>query len=182
MKPNTTDQWEIWMRAANRGDTLAYRHLLQAITPPLRQIVRARGATLGREGCEDVLQDVLLAIHAKRQTWREDQPLRPWLYAIARHKVVDAFRARGRRVELSVDDFSDTLAAPADADPMQGSDMDKVLGELDPRSAEIVRALGIHGESTAETAQRLQMSEGAVRVALHRALKTIATLRQRMIE
>lgn len=170
------------MRAANRGDTVAYRHLLQAITPPLRKVVRGRGATLGREGCEDVLQDVLLAIHAKRHTWREDQPLRPWLYAIARHKVVDAFRARGRQIDLSIDEFSDSLPAPSDADPLQGRDMDKVLGELDPRSADIVRAFGVHGESTAETAQRLEMSEVAVRVALHRALKTIVSLRKRMIE
>jgi DNA-directed RNA polymerase specialized sigma24 family protein len=83
------------MRAANRGDATAYRRLLQAVTPVLRGVVRARGAALGPEGCEDVVQEVLLAIHLKRQTWREDAPLRPWLYAIARHKVVDAFRAAG---------------------------------------------------------------------------------------
>jgi RNA polymerase sigma-70 factor (ECF subfamily) len=45
-----------------------------------------------------------------------------------------------------------------------------------------VRAFGLKGETTAETAARLDMSEGAVRVALHRALKTIARLRERMIE
>jgi RNA polymerase sigma factor (sigma-70 family) len=170
------------MRAANRGDTVAYHRLLKAITPVLRKVVRARGAALGREGCEDVLQDVLLAIHRKRHTWLEDAPLRPWLYAIARHKVVDAFRARGARVDVSIDDFAEGLAADASPDPTEGSDMEKVLSKLEPRAAEIVRAFGIHGETAAETAARLEMSEGAVRVALHRALKTIARLRERMIE
>ncbi|MCC5955047.1 MAG: sigma-70 family RNA polymerase sigma factor [Natronohydrobacter sp.] len=170
------------MRAANRGDTMAYHRLLMAITPVLRKVVRARGAALGPEGCEDVLQDVLLAIHSKRHTWHEDAPLRPWLYAIARHKVVDAFRARGRRVEVSIDDFAEGLAAAAGSDPAEGRDMEKVLSKLEPRAAEIVRAFGLNGETTAETAARLDMSEGAVRVALHRALKSIARLRERMIE
>lgn len=170
------------MRAANRGDSRAYRVLLQEITPVLRTVVRARGAGLGPEGCEDVVQDVLLAVHTKRNTWHEDAPLRPWLYTIARHKVVDAFRARGRRIEVSLDDFAEGLAATDGPDPMQGRDMDKVLGALEPRAAEIVRAFGLLGETTAQTALRLEMSEGAVRVALHRALKTIAQLRDRMIE
>lgn len=170
------------MRAANRGDTVSYHRLLTAITPVLRKVVRARGAALGPEGCEDVLQDVLLAIHSKRHTWREDAPLRPWLYAIARHKVVDAFRARGRHVEASIDDFAEGLVAADGPDPTEGRDMEKVLGKLEPRAAEIVRAFGLKGETTAETAARLDMSEGAVRVALHRALKTIVRLRERMIE
>lgn len=176
------DALEDLMRAANRGDSAAYHRLLKSITPVLRNVVRARGAALGREGCEDVLQDVLLAIHSKRHTWREDVPLRPWLYAVARHKVIDAFRMRGKHVELSIDEFAEGIPAAEGPDPTDGRDMDKVLGQLDPRAAEIVRAFGLSGETTAETAARLDMSEGAVRVALHRALKSIARLRERMIE
>lgn len=176
------DVLEDLMRAANRGDAVAYRRFFVAITPLLRKVVQARGAALGREGCEDVVQDVLLAIHSKRHTWAEDQPLRPWLYAIARHKVVDAFRARGKHVALSVEDFAEGLVADMGPDPTEGRDMDKVLGQLAPREADIVRAFGLRGETTAEMAARLDMSEGAVRVALHRALKSIARLRERMIE
>lgn len=170
------------MRAANCGNSAAYVQLLREISPVLRGVVRTRGAALGREACEDVLQDVLLAIHLKRQTWREDFPLRPWLYAIARHKVVDAFRARGQRVDLSIDDFIEILPATDGPDPMVQRDMDKVLSKLDPRAADIVRGFGLHGESTAETAARLQMTEGAVRVSLHRALKAIVKIRERLIE
>ncbi len=178
----TKDPWEDLMRAAIRGDTVAYRQLLQAISPVLRRVVQARGGGLGPDACEDVLQDVLLAIHTKRHTWVETAPLRPWLYAIARHKVVDAFRARGRRVEVAIEDFADALAAPQGPDPLDGRDMDKLLGALEPRAAEIVRGFGLRGETTAETAARLGMTEGAVRVALHRALRTLAQLRERMIE
>ena len=170
------------MRAANRGDGVAYRRLLQAVTPVLRGVVRARGGALGPEGCEDVVQEVLLAIHLKRQSWREDAPLRPWLYAIARHKTADAFRARGHRIDLPIDDFGDALPATEAADPTLAGDIERLLGRLEPRAADIVRGFGLRGETVADTAARLQMSEGAVRVALHRALKALSRLRERMME
>ena len=174
--------WEQLMRAANRGDQRAYARLLTEIAPVVRGIVRARGGALGAESGEDIVQDVMLAIHLKRQTWREDAPLRPWLYAVTRHKVIDAFRARGKRIELPVEDFAEVLPAPAAPDPFEAQDMERVIGQLDPRAARIVRAIGIDGDSAAETGARLGMTEGAVRVALHRALKSVARLRERMIE
>ncbi len=170
------------MRAANRGDAKAYARLLRAITPVVRGIVRARGGALGAESCEDVVQEVLLTVHLKRQSWREESPLRPWLYAVTRHKVIDAFRARGQRIDLPVEDFAEILPAPAGADPFEARDMARVIDRLEPRAAQIVRAIGIEGESAAEAGARLGMSEGAVRVALHRALRTLSRLRERMIE
>lgn len=179
---NREQSWESLMRAANRGDQRAYASLLGAIAPVVRGIVRARGAALGFEQCEDIVQDVLLTIHLKRQTWREDQPLRPWLYAVTRHKVIDAFRARGNRVDLPVEDFAEVLPAPTADDPLEARDMERVIGQLDPRAAAIVGAIGIDGDSVAQTGDRLGMTEGAVRVALHRAFKRLAQLRERMIE
>ena len=176
------ESWENLMRAANGGNAAAYHRLLHEITPVLRGVVRARAGGLDPAACEDILQEVLLAIHLKRHTWHDQMALRPWLYALARYKVVDAFRTRGRRLELSIDDFAETMPAPDAPDPTEGYDMDKVLSLLEPRAADIVRGFGVQGETTAETAARLQMTEGAVRVALHRALKTIAQLRKRMIE
>jgi len=175
--PTRGDPWDEWMRAANRGDRAAYVRFLRAITPVLRGVVRVRGASLGPEECEDVVQDVLLAIHLKRHTWNEGAPLRPWLYAIARHKVADAFRARGRRVTVPIEDFEETLAAADVPDPGTVRDVNRALAALDPRAAEIVRSAGLRGETAAEIAGRLQMTEGAVRVALHRALRSLARWR-----
>ncbi|WP_323035884.1 sigma factor-like helix-turn-helix DNA-binding protein [Pararhodobacter sp.] len=88
----------------------------------------------------------------------------------------------GKRIDLPVEDFIDVLPAPADPDPFEAQDMDRVIDRLEPRAAQIVRAIGIDGESAADTGARLGMTEGAVRVALHRALKSLARLRERMIE
>jgi RNA polymerase sigma-70 factor (ECF subfamily) len=170
------------LRAANRGDARAYEAFLRAVAPIVRGVARSRGAGLGPEECEDIVQDTLLAIHRKRHTWREDMAVRPWLYAIVRYKVVDAFRARGRRVQLPVEDFADLLPAPEAADPTERSDVERVIARLDPRSARIVRAIGLDGASVAETAGALAMTEAAVRVALHRAMRKLAGFRAEMIE
>lgn len=180
-----TDQLDDWGRllaAANGGDARAYAQFFQAVTPVLWGIVRARGGSLGEAGCEDVVQDVLLAIHLRRHSWQPGAPVRPWLYAIARYKVVDAFRARGRRIDLPIEDFAEGLAASPGPDPTEAADMAKIIGMLEPRAAEIVRRIGIEGASAAETGRALGMTEGAVRVALHRALKTVAALRERHVK
>jgi RNA polymerase sigma factor (sigma-70 family) len=179
---NEVDAWGQLLAAANAGDARAYVRFLQTVTPVLRGIVRARGGGLGDAGCEDVLQEVLLAIHLKRHTWAPEAAVRPWLYAITRYKVVDAFRARGRKTDVPIEDFADVLAAEAGPDPTEAADMAKMIGMLDGRSAEIVRKIGLEGASVAETGQALTMSEGAVRVALHRALKTLAILRERHVK
>ncbi len=170
------------LKAANRGDQRAYTGFLTAVTPLLRGIARSRGSGLGNEVCEDIVQETLLAIHQKRHTWREDLPVRPWLYAIVRYKVVDAFRSRGRRVHMQIDDFAETIAAEPDDDLTVRSDMDRVISQLDDRSAKIVRSIGIDGDSIADVSGKLGMTETAVRVALHRGLKKLSGLRERMIE
>jgi RNA polymerase sigma factor (sigma-70 family) len=176
MAPVGREDWDDLMRAANRGDHAAYARVLAQLAPVLRGLVRARGSGLGPEGCEDVVQEVLLAIHLKRHTWDEGQPLRPWLWAVARHKIVDAYRARGTRLHLPVEDFADSLPAEAAPDPTAARDTDRLLARIEPRAAEIVRAVSLEGLSAAETGARLGMTEGAVRVSLHRALRALAGL------
>ena len=168
MGPADDDTLEALLRAANRGDQRAYADFLRAITPVVRGIARARGAGLAPDVIEDIVQETLLAIHQKRHTWREDMAVRPWLYAIVRYKVVDAFRARGRRVQVPIEDFAEVLPAEAGPDPTERSDAERVIARLDPRAARIVRAIGLEGASIAETSAALHMTETAVRVALHR--------------
>lgn len=164
-------EWSALLRAANAGDGRAYARFLHAVTPVLRGIVRARGRGLASGTDEDVVQEVLLAIHAKRHTWREEAPLLPWLYAIARYKVADAFRRRGGSVHLPIEDWAEVLEAEPAPDATAARDSEVLLAALEPRAQAIVRAVSLAGESTAEVGERLGMNEGAVRVALHRAMQ-----------
>lgn len=169
-------EWSALLRAANAGDGRAYARFLHAVTPVVRGIVRARGHGLAADSHEDVVQEVLIAIHAKRHTWDQRAPLLPWLYAITRYKVVDAFRRRGGRVQLPLEDFAQVLATAPDEAGLAARDNAALIGALDPRSAAIVRAVSLEGETTAEVGARLAMSEGAVRVALHRAIRRMARI------
>jgi RNA polymerase sigma-70 factor (ECF subfamily) len=166
------------MRAGLGGDQASYRQLLMALAPRLRALAR-RGlarAGLGTADIEDVVQETLLAIHVKRHTWNSDQPFRPWLNAIARHKLIDAMRRRGRRGEVPIDGLEDVLpdnAAPAETS--QG-ELTRLVSRLEGRQLEIVRAISLEGESISDAAVKFAMSEGAVRVTLHRGLRKLASL------
>ncbi len=170
------DKWAPMMRAALAGDEASYRRLLQEIGRAVRSM--ARGAfsrtRLGDADIEDVVQETLLAIHLKRQTWDGGLKLAPWVNAIARHKIIDAMRRRGARRSEPIEDFEAVLAAPEAEDPHMRSDIERVMQKLAPRQRDIVSAISLDGQSIAATAARLSMSEVAVRVALHRALKSLA--------
>jgi RNA polymerase sigma-70 factor, ECF subfamily len=168
--------WAALMRAANRGDASAYRLLLGQLAPVLRRVA-AKGIArhrLSPEDVEDVVQETLLALHLKRHTWDESQPLLPWVGAIARHKMIDNLRRRGKRTYLPIDDISDVLAA--DPQPLEAGSLDaeRVIATLKGRQREIVRAISLEGATARHVAQQLGMTEGAVRVALHRALQSLA--------
>lgn len=172
--PDRNDRWSDLLRRAMRGDSAAYAAFLSEIAPVIRSIVRAR--TGGAEDAEDIVQEVLLAVHAKRHTWRDDEPVTPWLYAIARYKAADAGRRRGRQGgQVSLDDVEDVL--PEDAgDTTAARDLAVLLDRIDARAAQIVRAVGLEGHSAAEVGARMGMNEGAVRVAYHRAMVKLKTL------
>lgn len=169
-------QWADLMRAGNRGDTLAYHRLLAALAPALRGFTRrvlAR-ASMSGEDTEDVVQETLLALHLKRHTWDESQPLLPWVKAIARNKMVDTLRRRGGSVHVAIDDLGDSLADDRAQDAALSVEISSAVTHLKQREREIVVAMSLEGASARDLALRFGMSEGAVRVALHRALKTLA--------
>jgi RNA polymerase sigma factor (sigma-70 family) len=162
-------RWGDLLRAANRGDRIAYGRFLAEVAPVLRGLIEARSGRRAGE-CEDIVQETLIAIHEKRHTWREDAPVAPWLYAIARYKTVDAWRRRAREVTVPLDDEGARVADPAATDPTVARDLDHLLGQIDEKAARIVRDMKLDGFSAEETGARNGMNAGAVRVALHQAM------------
>jgi RNA polymerase sigma-70 factor (ECF subfamily) len=166
------------MRAAMAGDANAYRRFLTAATPHLRATARARCRNFGiPDGeAEEIVQEVLLAIHLKRGTWDQSRPVGPWVAAIVRNKLVDALRRRGRHISVPIEDVVDVLQAEDQPEELSSHEIDALLGQLKPQQRDIVQSISLGGSSIRETASRLDMTEGAVRVMLHRALKTLAVL------
>ena len=166
------------MRAAIGGNASAYRSLLQTLTPVLRGVARRNCARIGLDGseAEDVVQEVLIAMHLKRHTWDPDRPIGPWIMTITRNKLIDARRKRGRSTHVPTEEMNEVLSIEGSEDSVARFDINRMLERLGERQRDLLRSLSIEGRSVQETAQRLNMSEGAVRVALHRAIKGLASL------
>jgi RNA polymerase sigma-70 factor (ECF subfamily) len=164
------------MKAANAGDTSAYRTLLADLSRVLRGVVRRGfgGVGVASGDVEDVVQDVLLAIHLKRHTWDPSLPLGPWVLAIARNKMIDDLRRRGRRPEVAVDLGDFEIEGDNQQSSIDAHDVARVLNGLPDRNRDIVQAISIDGHTARDVAERLGMTEVAVRVALHRTLKALA--------
>ncbi len=170
------DEWTGLMRSANGGDSAAYRRLLGAVTPVLRAAARRGLARAGQpvDQSEDIVQDILLAVHLKRHTWDETAPFAPWLFAIARNKLIDALRRRGRRIFVNIDDFAETIASPAVAESVPAREIASQLDALPSRQRDVLQSIAVDGVSIKDTAAKFVMTEGAVRVALHRGLANLA--------
>jgi RNA polymerase sigma-70 factor (ECF subfamily) len=169
------------MRSARQGDDDAFRRLLGEVALWLRGVVRRGLASAGRSAadCEDIVQETLLAMHLKRDTWDEARPIAPWLRAIARHKLADHLRRRGFTDHVDIDDHADAPELAVEVDAATSLDSAHMLASLPERQRRIVQEISLEGRRAADVARRLGMSEGAVRVTLHRALKALAVAYRR---
>lgn len=170
--------WAAWMTAAQIGDQRAYGLLLRDVTPVLRGWVISRCGMMGagEVDAEDIVQEILLAIHLKRHTWDVSRPIGAWLNVITRNKLVDALRKRPRGTSVPIEDLTDILESPIDEPLTAPKDLERFINQLNEKHAAIVRAVSLEEVGISEAARRFNMSEGAVRVNLHRALKKLASL------
>jgi len=176
-----SDEWTDLMRSAIAGDGAAYQTVLKSVAPVLRATVRRGLARAGQpvDQSEDVVQDILLAVHLKRHTWNIEAPFSPWLFAIARNKLIDVLRKRGRRIFVNIDDLVETLPAEAAKEAPPATEVETHLRSLPTRQREILQSIAVESASIRETATKFSLSEGAVRIALHRGLSSLtAKLRE----
>src|SRR6202790_2922761 len=99
------------MRSAQGGDADAYAALMQELAVRVRRIVRHRRAFLEHADVEDLVQDVLLSVHAVRATFDPTRPFVPWLLAITRNRLADSARwyARHGAHEVAVENLDVTF-------------------------------------------------------------------------
>ena len=157
------------------GDAAAYHRFLVELSAHLRAFLRRRLSRLPDE-VEDLVQETLLAVHNQRHTFDAAQPLTAWVHAIARYKLVDCLRRRGRSDFLTdpLDDELEILST-ADADAAEARrDLGKLLETLPERQRMPIVCVKVQGLSVAEAARLTGMSESAVKVAVHRGLKALA--------
>ncbi len=165
----------LWLRA-QAGDESAYREALSRIALRLRRFF-ARRLFGWPDDVEDLVQETLLALHLQRGTYDPELPVSAWVHAIARHKLVDLLRRRGRHEALhdafdELDDDRHPVAAP-DPQPAQ-RDLATLLETLPEAQRRAIVLTKIEGLSVVEAAQRGGVSVAALKVQVHRGLKALA--------
>lgn len=171
------DRFGALLSAAIGGDQQAYATLLVDVTPVLRGLVSPKFAT---GDVEDIVQDILMSLHAARHTYEPDRPFFPWLFTIARRRMSDHLRREYRQRRLSGADY--TLLRGGDACQSQVEDemtvatvLEKWLPGLTKSQSVAVRLLKVRGLTLAEAATESGMTPAALKVAAHRAMKTLRT-------
>jgi len=159
------------------GDASAYHAFLKELAGYLRAFLRRRLVQMP-DDVEDLVQESLLAVHNQRHTYDPRQPLTPWVYALARYKLVDLLRRRTRTDMLNDPlDEESLLFVAADSEASDARrDVAKLLNQLPERQRLPIVHMKLEGLSVAETAQRTGMSESAVKVGVHRGLKALAAM------
>jgi RNA polymerase sigma-70 factor (ECF subfamily) len=167
------------MLAAQRGDADAYAALMQELAARVRRIVRHRRAFLEHADIEDLVQDVLLSVHAVRATYDTTRPFIPWLLAIIRNRLADAARryARHGAREVVVDDvdvtfFSESTNAMTTTygDPEA---LREAIADLPAGQRSAIELLKLRELSLKEAAAVSGSSVGALKVATHRAMDAL---------
>lgn len=155
------------------GDAAAVEELVQRLSP---RLMRFFAATEPPGEREDLFQDCWIRVHRSRHTYRAGEPLLPWIFAIARHTRLDAYRRRRRREsrELAVD----VLPEVASAVPEQsgGENFDRLLEKLPEGQREVIVMLKVTGMSLEDVARATSSTVGAVKQKAHRAYSTLRSV------
>lgn len=170
-------RWRALMRAAQDGDKSAYGTLLAEILPILRGVVRKKWGS--RQDVDDIVQDVLLSLHAVRHTYDPGRPFLPWLLTIAYRRIADAARRSSSRSshETTVDVMPETFSSDETKNEEDRTD-DKAairqsMAGLTSGQREAIELTKVQGLSLKEASVVTGKSVASLKVNIHRAVKAL---------
>lgn len=164
------------MIAAQAGSAREYEQLLVELSAFIERYLRSRiGA---HQNLEDWGQDILIAIHQGRHTYNPKRPIRPWLFAIIRHQIIDSMRrhrAYQKMIDRQVQQATEVEACkhtPME-EPLLEGDLFKALKQQHREALTLTKIFGL---SHKEAASHIGVSEATLKVRVHRAIKQLKKL------
>lgn len=153
------------------ADPAALDELVRRVSPPLLRYFNS--SRFGRADAEDMVQDCWMRIHRSRHTYRSSEPVMPWIYAIARHTRLDAYRNRRRLAarEVLVASVPETLHQEIPEAPADG--FERLVASLPDAQREVLFMLKVLGMSLEEIARATASTVGAVKQKASRAYATL---------
>jgi RNA polymerase sigma-70 factor, ECF subfamily len=164
---------------AQGGDQAAFAAIFRDIQPVLLRYLRV----IAGEVADDIASETWLQVVAGLTGFRgEERAFRAWLFTIARHRVADWGRSRGRRPVVPLGDGEEGCGplAPDTADValerLSTRALLRLIATLPADQAEIIMLRVVAGLDGPDVARMVGKSPGAVRVAAHRGLRKLASL------
>lgn len=177
--PSTEPELRALMTRGLEGDAAAHRKLLEKLSGQLRAYFKGQLSRVGRGPveAEDLVQEALIAIHTRRDTYDPSKPFTPWVYAISRYKFIDYLRRTKASIsDVPIEDAKE-LAAQDDRAQIDSSlDLERLMEGLSPKMRQAIRCVKLEGLSISEAAERCGMSMSNVKVSVHRGLKALVLL------
>jgi RNA polymerase sigma-70 factor (ECF subfamily) len=174
---STEPELRALMMASLGGDAAAYKTLLERLSSQLRAYFKEQLGRFNRGPveAEDLLQELLIAIHTRRDTYDSSQPFTPWVYGIARYKFVDYLRRTKTSInDLPIEDAGEVSAQDDRAHVESSLDLEKLMAGLSTKVRQAIQYVKLDGLSVSEAAARCGMSESNVKVSVHRGLRALA--------
>src|SRR5258708_28047502 len=164
------------MVASLDGKAASYRSLLDRLSSRLRAYYKGKLARAGRGAteAEDLVQEVLLAIHLKRHTYDVGEPFTPWVHTIARYKLIDYLRRTRSTASVPLDEGTAVMAQDDNADAESSHDIRKLLERLPEKARCSIECVKLEGRSVAAAAVRCGISESGAMINIYRRLRVLA--------
>jgi RNA polymerase sigma-70 factor (ECF subfamily) len=167
------------MLAGLDGDEASHKALLTKVSAYLRAYFKGQLVRIGRgaSDAEDLVQETLIALHTRRHTYDRSQLLTPWVYAIARYRLVDYLRrTKAANMHVPVEEADGIFAVDDVAAVDSGLDLKKLLAQLTPKTRQAIQFVKLDGLSVSEAAARAGMSQSGIKVSVHRGLRALSLL------
>lgn len=189
MKPKkpyseTELRWKSMMIQIQEGNEKIYELFLEEVSYVLKPFCISRIGGFGN--IDDCVQEILIGIHHARHTYDPNHPIKPWLFAIARYKMIDWSRKKIKISSREVFDeqkMSHAKATDVNPDHQMGvsQSLENALNKLDEKYKEVIICLKLQELSVKETADKLGISESNVKARASRGYKKLKSILEKQI-
>lgn len=159
------------MVKAQGGDKQCYASLLTECEKWLRRYYARK---INSAEVDDLVQETLISLHRKRASYDPTKAFLPWLAAIGRYRWIDGLRKIYRHEHGELNE--ELVADPQDEDVTAKVSLERLLGMIPDKQANVIAMVKIEGLSIAEAAAKTGQSESLVKVNIHRGLKKMSAL------
>jgi RNA polymerase sigma factor (sigma-70 family) len=168
----------VLMRRTQGGSEGAYGELLQECPPLITRMIRRQMPGVSLADQEDVLQEVLISLHAARATYDPARPFIPWLKTIVTNRAIDFMRRQKRTaahiltgdwaVEIADDAASEATSRYDAVDAVQ-----RAIRALPAGQRSAIELLKLREMSLREAAAVTGMSISALKASVHRGVRSL---------